>query len=199
MTETLDTSPHEESTEAVSSPRSWGVSILFWLSIVLAMTLYGAVALSPKLLQWRRLKVEKYNNQVKLVTLEWQVKYLKRVVRAFAHDPDFAAEQARVDFGASRPGEERIAVDPSLTLDSRTSQPVFPKANAKLPWYADTLEMLSTHDGLRHACLLSAAIVTVVSFTFLQESSVEGFKKFVQDVCHIADRATARYRTRGEP
>lgn len=196
MTESIDTSLDQESTEATSSPRAWGVSILFWLSIVLSATLYGGVALSPKLLQWRQLKVEKYNNQVKLVTLEWQVKYLKRVVRAFEHDPHFAAQQARIDFDASRPGDERIAVDPSLTLDSRTSKPVFPKADAQLPWYAETLEMLSTHDGLRRACLISAAFITVVSFTFLQESSVQGFKQFVRNVCRTVDRATARYRTR---
>ncbi|WP_166824516.1 hypothetical protein [Thalassoroseus pseudoceratinae] len=195
MTKTLDISLDEDSTETTSSTRAWGVSILFWLAIVLAVTLYGAVALSPKLLKWRQLKVEKYNNQVKLVTLEWQVKYLKRVVRAFEHDPNFAAEQARIDFDASQPGEERIPVDPSLTLDSRTSKPIFPKADARLPWYADTLDMLSTHDGLRRACLISAALITVVSFTFLQESQVQGFKNFVRSVVQTIDRATARYRT----
>jgi hypothetical protein len=194
MTET-NTAPVDTTEPAAEErPGGVGVSVLFWVCLAVAAGLYAAVALSPKLLAWRTVQVERYNNQVRLVTLEWQVKYLRRVASAFENDPQFAAEQARVDFDATRPGDVRIPVAPGLRLDSSDALPKFPRPDAELPWYAPLLEAVTVNAELRRGMLVAAALITVAAFTFLQDSAVPGYKAFCQGIVTTVDRATSRYR-----
>jgi hypothetical protein len=111
-----------DTTRQTDEPRhGWILSLAFWLCLLLAGGLYAAVALSPKILAHLHLKQKFYENQIRLVTLERQVQYLGKVVVALENEPDFAAELLRVDFDASRPGDERIAVDRSLSLGAPTA------------------------------------------------------------------------------
>jgi hypothetical protein len=151
------------------SLRAWIVSPAFWLCLVLAAVLYATVALAPKLLTHLLLKHEYYAHQVRLVTLERKAQYLGKVVHALEHDPDFAAELARIDFAAARPGDERIPVDPSLSLEART-EPALSTSAAKLPWYTPLVRRLATERRLRTATLAFAALLLVAAFTFLNET-----------------------------
>jgi hypothetical protein len=154
-------------------PRGWFVSLLFWLCLFLAGAMYAAVALSPKLLAWASLRDEHYGNQVRLVELEKQVKYLGRVVDALEDDPEFAAQLARVDFDASRPGDERITVDPSLSLDARDESR--PRATVdRTAWYLPLLRQFADRPEFRRALLTIAAALSIFSFAFLQEAPSEG-------------------------
>lgn len=149
-------------------------SLLFWLCLVLAASMYGGVALAPKLLSWLTLKQEHYTHQVRLVELERKVKYLGRVVDAMENDAEFAAQLARVDFDAARPGDERIAVDPMLSLDARerpAATPVLPRTASLL---APLLRQVTDRPELRRALLTIAAALILFAFTFLQEPAVEG-------------------------
>lgn len=186
-----DSAPENEGSKR---GRSVGVSVLFWSSLFLAGTLYAAVALSPKVLAWKTLQRERYNHQVRLVTLEWQTRYLKRVVQAFETDPEFAAEQARIDFDANRPGEERIAVDPSLSLDSRQFEPVFPQQNVSSQWYLIGFDAIASSRQLQRSMLTAAALITILAFTFFQESQIEGLKKLFRTIRDTWLWATSRYR-----
>lgn len=157
-----------------SSPRrepqhAWIVSLASWLLLFAAAGLYAAVSLSPRFLEYLRFKNEYYVNQVRLVGMERQIGYLNRVADALENDPEFAAELARIDFDALGPGEEHISVSPDLTLDARRPDdpPLTPATS--LPWYAGPITVFAENPRVRTTSLITAVILIVVAFTFLQE------------------------------
>ena len=190
-----------ESRECVESPceepagGSWVVAVLFWITILIAGVLYAAVALSPKLLVYLNLRDEHYQTQVKLVTLERRVGYLKRVMHALEHDPEFAAEQARVELGLNRPGDEQIAVDSSLhfTPDADFDPSVF--RESILPWYAPLLEVFAQNQKTRRGLLIAAVCLMMLAFTFLQESQTSQILACARGMKNGWLRATSRYRS----
>lgn len=159
-----------------------------------AAALYATVALSSKLVIYLHIRNEHYQTQVKLVTLERRVMYLKKVIYALEHDPEFAAEQARVELGAVRPGEDQIAVDESLHF---TPDPDFdPSAFREniLPWYTTLLEVFATQPSTRRGFLIVAAVMSLLAFTFFQESQTSQLVACARTVKHGWIRATSRYR-----
>ena len=127
----------------------WIVSLAFWLVLFGAVGIYASVSLSPKLLTYLELHNEYYVNQVRLVRIEKQVDNLSRVVVALENDPNFAAELARIDFDAERPGDERIPVDAELSLDGRPANASLAVPAASLPWYGPLLEVLANSHRFR--------------------------------------------------
>ena len=171
---------------------SWVVAILFWGMMLTAGVLYAAVALSPKLYVYLHLRDEHYRTQVKLVTLERRVMYLKKVMHALEHDPGFAAEQARVELGAARPGEERVAVDERLHF---APDHFDPKAfrESILPWYTPMLQVFAGDSKTRRTLLIAAAFFSVFAFTFLQESQASQLFACARTVKNGWLKTTARY------
>ena len=163
--------------------------------MLVAAGLYAAVALSPKLVVYLHLRDEHYQTQVELVTMEHRVLYLKKVMHALEHDPEFAAEQARVELGAERPGDERIAVDESLyfTPDAQFDPSLFKKSI--LPWYTSLLEVFATDRKKRQGLLIAAVFLSLFAFTFLQESQASQLLACVDGAKNFWLRATSRYRT----
>ena len=188
-----------DSSAAEKREGSWVVSVLFWGTMLAAGALYAAVALSPKLVFYLKLRDEHYQTQVKLVTLEHRVLYLKKVMHALENDPEFAAEHARVELDAERPGDERIAVDQSLhfTPDAEFDPSVFKKSI--LPWYADLLEVFAADQPKRRGLLIAAALMSLFAFTFFQESQTSQILACVRAVKTGWLRATARYRASAPP
>jgi cell division protein FtsB len=95
----------------------FGVSLSFWLALLTAAGLFAAVSLAPKLAAYLDVRDEHRAGQLRLLALERQQAELERVIDALKHDPQFAAELARLQFDAVRPGEEILPVDPSLSLN----------------------------------------------------------------------------------
>ena len=152
------------------------VSLLFWFCLVVAAGLFSAVALALKMLTNLRLRNECRLNQHQLVAIEKQVNYLQRVAEALKNEPQFAEELVRIDFDAVRPGDERIAVDPSLHLDvafdQSDSQIALPQQSSALTvWQEPVLQEFTENRRLRLAFLVSAGCITLLSFTFLGEPS----------------------------
>jgi cell division protein FtsB len=186
-------SPPEGHTEPAVEA-SWVVAVLFWGTMLIAGALYALAALSPKLVVYLQLRDEHYQTQVKLVTLERRVMYLKKVMHALEHDPSFAAEQARVELGAERPGEERISVDESLHLipDADFDPRVFKKSI--LPWYTPLLNVFGGDAETRRGLLWAASLMSLFAFTFLQESQASQLRAWIRGVRNGWRKATARYR-----
>jgi hypothetical protein len=90
-------------------------------------------------------------------------------------DPDFVQKLASVDFGARRPGEERIPVDEHLQLSIRDNDPDFEGSVDSLPWYGSLVLPFATKSQLRGSMLLAAATILVGAFVFLQptQASIE--------------------------
>jgi len=193
----VETSPTEGlKTETSREPvnGSWVVAALFWIALLIAGGMYAAVALSPKLLAYLNLRNDHYRTQVKLVTLERRVTYLKRVMQALENDPEFAAEQARVELGAERPGDERIEVDSRwhFSPDSDFDPSAFRKSI--LPWYTPILKVVATNEPMRRGLLIAAACLSVFAFTFFQESQTPQWLACARTMKAGWRRATSRYR-----
>lgn len=165
--------PDDPPSQPASAVQGWVTSLLFWLCLLLSATMFASVALAPKLLAWLTLKHEHYTHQVRLVEMERKVTYLGRVVDAMENDPEFASQLARVDFDAVRPGDERIAVDSTLSLDGRERQPEVPAVPRTTSLLTPLLHQITDRPELRRALLTIAAVLILFAFTFLQESAVE--------------------------
>ncbi|HTN00652.1 MAG TPA: septum formation initiator family protein [Planctomycetaceae bacterium] len=170
------------------------ISLAFWMALVVAALLFATVNLSPRLATLLKLRDEHYANQIRLVALEKQARQLERVVEALEHDPAFAAEMARLEFDALRPGEEVISVDRKLALDARHAATFEAERPATRAWYLPAVELVATSQDLRNSLLLTAAVLVIVSFTWLQESTavqIEAGGRALQSVW-------GRYRRRSE-
>jgi hypothetical protein len=148
----------------------WIASLAFWLCLVVAAGLFASVTLAPRLAAHVELKKEFQANQVELVGMESRMQYLEKVAEALKNDPQFAAEVARIDFDAARPGDERIAVDKTLSLSAPKYDPPAVPAAAPTPWYAPIAQALVGSAALRPLTLLVAAGLVVVAFTFLHDA-----------------------------
>jgi hypothetical protein len=157
---------------------AWGASLAFWLCLIVSAGLYAGVALSPKLWMYLNLRSEHNRQQARLVAIEQQINYMKRVGDALESESQFASELARIDFDAVVPGDEHIAVDVSLTLAAPLSGPPEAAGPAQLPWYSFAIRPLATHRKLRAIVLALSALIVIGAFTFLHESTqVAGHQK----------------------
>ncbi len=164
------TSSGNSATETVSGLI---VSLLFWFCLLLAASLFAAVALAPKLAETLRLRDLHATNQLKLVSVERQNEQIQLVVEAIQNDKDFALEMTRIEFDAVRSDEEILPVAAALKLETRgietpRAHPVVVRA-----WYRSWLTMLTENDSLRSALLGAAAVLVVVSFTWFQPASAD--------------------------
>lgn len=165
----------------------WIVSVLFWLCLLLAAGMYGAVALAPKYLEFLELHAAHHAGQVRLLALDRQTRTLSQVARALESDPAFVAEFARIDFDAAAPGEERIAVSPEFHLEPRSTAAVAVNAVAAHRWRGPLVRALAEDRGLRRTLLISSATIVLAAFALLHDSR-EGARPI--------DRLTERYRAR---
>ncbi len=162
--------PDSETQETLSlAARGWAATLTFWGCLLIAAAMYAAVSLAPKMLTWATLKREQYEHQVKLVTLERQVTYLRRVVDAMENDPEFASQLARIDFDAARPGDERITVDPQLSLDAREIPVLVDATPRHVSLLIPLLRQLTDRPELRRALLAASAALAIFAFTFLHD------------------------------
>jgi cell division protein FtsB len=151
--------------------RRWTTSLAFWFSLLVAVLLYASVTLSPKALVYLEFRDSHHANQVQLVELEREVGHLEKTADALQHDPNFAAEMARIHFDAVRPGEERIPVDQKLHLDARVPAAAPASRVDRLTPYLPYLRTLAGDSSIRMSCLAAAATITIVAFTFFQTPS----------------------------
>lgn len=184
----------EPQTSPASRIGGLAISLAFWTGLIIAAVLFAAVNLSPRLAAILKLREEHYANQLRLVSLEKQARQLERVVQALEHDPAFAAEMARLEFDALRPGEEVIAVDRTLALDARHAATAEPPRGATQAWYLPAVEILATSRELRNTLLLAAAVLTIVAFTWLQESTAGQLETGVRTCRSLWER----YRRSGD-
>jgi cell division protein FtsB len=141
-------------------------SLLFWLCLFAAAALYAGVALSPKLIAHAALRETSDANQRRLVSLERHVEQLRRVIAAQKDDPAFLREQARSDFDITKPGEQRIPVEPHLTLQIGagldTAAP-----QAAPPAYMPIAQIIAGSRSIADCLLAAAAVLVVGAFTLL--------------------------------
>lgn len=150
--------------------RSWLFSLAFWLCLFAAAGLYGAVALSPKLLTYFELSREHNSNQWRLVSLERQVAHLQRIIDAEKNDPAFVREQARTELEVAGPEEQRIEVESHLHLKIGTGSPDLATPPGTRAWYEPLLAFLAYSRSTSNLFLAAAAGLVLYAFTLLRDS-----------------------------
>lgn len=150
--------------------RSWLFSLAFWLCLFAATALYGAVALSPKLLTYFELSREHTANQWRLVSLERQVVHLQRIIDAEKNDPAFVREQARTELEVAAPEEQRIEVESHLHLKIGTGSPDLATHRAERAWFEPLLAFLAHSRSTSNLFLAAAAGLVLYAFTLLRDS-----------------------------
>lgn len=169
------------------------VSLLFWLSLLVAAAIFGVVGLSPKLIEQAWLREQYATHQLRLVQIEQQNEQLQRVVDAIRQDKDFAAELTRIEFDAVGRDEEIIPVEARLRLSPRDVG--LPRGAAKAPraWYLPLLAPFVENDSLRMRLLGVAALLVVISFTWLQPSAARKLDRPVGACWSMWQVIRARY------
>tara|TARA_R110002049_G_scaffold68849_3_gene178304 strand:- start:606 stop:1244 length:639 start_codon:yes stop_codon:yes gene_type:complete len=176
----------------------WMISLTFWILLFIAASLFAAVVLAPRYLSYLNLRNEYLTNQVQLVSLENQVEYLKEIAHSLENDPEFRSEVARVDFDATSPGEERIAVEPDHALDVPQWNPNQKASVTSRAWYIPMLGVLSENQNVRSSILLTAAVIIVLAFTFLHESQTPQLETVTRSTRNLFAVLLSRYRVSEE-
>lgn len=180
---------------STSERDDWTMSLAFWGTLLVAGALFAAVSLAPKLQTLADLREAYATNQRRLVALERQADELERVADALEHDPAFAAELAKVEFAAGRPGRERIIVPADLRLGAETApSPVLSASPVRSPLPAFLLEPLATHRGLRFGLLATAATLVLAAFLVLHEEQAATVRAALIHGRRILARIRDRYR-----
>jgi cell division protein FtsB len=183
-----DVSPHE------TSLLQWVVSFLFWGQLLLAGSLYGSVAMAPKLATYVELNDEYVAAQTQLVRLEQQVLELRKITESLERDPSLLEELARIDLDATRPGEELIPLQDDLTLQSRITTQRVTVSESSSEWYSPVLMAMATDRQLRTTSLLVAAVLVLVAFTFFQPSQAVRFSTGWRNLRYGRSSILTRYR-----
>lgn len=139
-------------------------SVLFWLCIFAAITVFAGVFLAPKLVALHRLELEQDELALRLDRLQRGNAFLERVIDALENDPEFTAEVARFDLDAVAPDEEHLPAPP--VLPGATSESVPTTADTASPWWLPIAETITEDRTFNDACLLTAGALAVVAFTF---------------------------------
>jgi hypothetical protein len=165
------TTPSDDSADAehLATAPSWAVSICFWCTLVLALTIYGTVALAPKFCVWNQVRLEYRHNASELLALEADVSYLERVEQALETDPEFRDRVAGVAQPVRGDGEELIPVSGSLLFgheDRSEMRSIAPQ----VPRYHVFAFRIASQARLRLILLCCAALLTVFAFTFLNDA-----------------------------
>lgn len=182
--------------EFVSSPAPaaavWLVSLMFWTCLSLAALLYAAVALSPKLAEWIRVRRQYSQNAVRLVQLEDQIDYLERVTAALKTDPQFARRLAEASLPDRRSGRQLVPVTRELLFGGVEAKP--DSVQVIRPALADAVVYLASNGRHRQLTILSAALLTVLSFTFLNDSAGSLPRSLATGMFRIVSYPATRYR-----
>ena len=179
------------STQSRTTTQGWIVSLAFWFCLFLAAAMYAVVVLAPKWHTYQNLNFEHRNNQLQLVSLEQNVKRLGTVVSALENDTELAAELARLDFGAVRPGDERLSVDEDLKMNVQSLQQLTPQYVTRQAGSSELVRLFSQNRRVRHLTLAVAGLLALFAFCFLIEPGKFSLK---EDASSPLTRLINRYR-----
>ena len=164
---TTDDLIDEDQIEPGDYGNTWAVSLCFWLSLTVSGSMYGAVALSPKLAVWMSARHEFRENSRQLAALEDKVEYLERVCHALDTDPDFLQRMSQASGAVIRSsdGSELIPVSGDLLFGYGETATVT-NAVSEPTRSAELARLVGSHGGLRTSLLLSASLLTIFALRF---------------------------------
>ena len=169
-----DGTPDPETTGSSAGHFRPLAALAFWCSLFVAAGLFAVLALAPKLRTYRELSREYDGLHRQLVSTERRAECLAKVADALEHDPQFAAELARVNFDASG-GEDRIPVGPQLSLAAwDAAPPIADPAERNSPSLlldGPLLDTLSLDRSVRNPLMAASSLLILAAFALCGDSS----------------------------
>jgi hypothetical protein len=172
-------------------------SLGFWCSLFLAAGLFALLVLAPKLRTYRELAHEHEDLERQLVATERRTETLTKVADALEHDPQFAAELARVNFDSAG-GEERIPVGPQLSLSAWDSNPSVAEGEHRSSPASvldgPLLDTLADDRSVRAPLMAAGSILVLVAFAFCGSSPIRAASESETSRVGIRGWLANRYR-----
>ncbi len=141
------------------------LKIGFWGSLFVAVGLFAIIYLAPSYATYLNLKVERYDNQVKLVTLERYIQYLENSSDVRKSNSLQAENNSSSSLLLSS------VVDEDFLLAPQMLQPLKEISEAKTPGSMHYLELLANNVSTRQSVMATATFILLFAFVFLQDSS----------------------------
>ncbi len=176
--QTIELNPQSTEVSITARPSLWVISLMFWLTLILAAALYAVVALAPKLADFANVRTRYASNAHRLVELESEVEYLERVTAALKTDPRFARQLALASQGERGQTDEVIPVTQELIF-SGIPRPELSEAEPQKSWWMTVVAYLASHPDYRSTMLMCSAALTLFAFTFLNDSENGAFLRIV--------------------
>lgn len=152
-----------------SPEHSWLVSLSFWGTLLVAASIYAAVALSPKFCVWNRIRLQQHQNAERLSALESDVAYLERVEKALVTDPEFR-RQAAGTTNQTDSTSELIPVSGNLLFGYQPSPIATEDALADIPLYHQAAQIIASDQKLRTILLTITVLLTFFAFAVLNDA-----------------------------
>lgn len=194
-----ETDPQAVLSQSAHETASWVVSLLFWLTLVAASLMYSAVALSPKLAEWIAAQEVYIGNAARLVELEDDVEYLERVRAALESDPEFALRLARASLPDTKDRTNVVPVASELLFGGLAGKTDRKVSSSERPLLSRTIFHLASHQPHRQALLISSILLTILGFTFLNDSESGSLRSIGRGVLWVVGLPARRYRRESEP
>lgn len=139
------------------------VSLAFWVTLIVAGCLYAAVALSPKLADWIRVRQMFVANAARLDQLEQQADRSEQLLAAVQRDTRVAVNIAELD--------SRIRAEAQAAVPETADAGVEPRSAGLLlrSGVVQVVEQLAGDLPLRRRLLIMSGVLTLFAFTFLHE------------------------------
>ena len=183
----------EESAMISQTAGSLLISLAFWMSLLIAATMYAAVALSPKLADWINVRQQYLSNAMRLQELEDEADYLERVAAALKSDPDFAGHLVRANQNSGEHDSEFVPVSHDLLFGGSVRKS-YEEPVVVQPAVASLVYHLASHEKHRHWLLAAAAGLTLTAFTLMNEAGAGILTTSLSTTLKIFTALTQRYR-----
>jgi len=169
---TTDSPADDLQPNAVHSAGSVVISLAFWCSLVAAATVYGAVALAPKFVEWIDVRQQHRDNALRLQELEREVEYLEKVVQTLKTDPEFAHRVAESGNTAPVSVHQTNVATPRGDSPEATSLTASTASKTQFlsPSALAVIRRIASERQLRSGLLTTSAAVTLFAFTLLNEA-----------------------------
>ena len=184
--------PAEQPETAAPAVGSFFMSVAFWFTLLTAALMYAAVSLSPKLADWMNVRQQHAANAMRLQEMEDEADYLERVASALKNDPEFAQRLVQATQSGNAQHNALPVSDPATFGGTNAAAPALNPLVR--PAVAEIVVHLATHRRHRTYLISSAAGLTILAFTLMNDSGAGFIRPAFQAIQRIVMFAVNRYR-----
>lgn len=190
---TLKTAPTSEDSASESNRQSLVVSLAFWTTLAVAFAMFAVAALAGRLTEMGELQNRAEGLRAEMQLLDERCAKLAQIRDALRDDPEFAARWARADFATGRSRDETVLVDAAVTIADLLKPPVTQRAEHHRPWWLVVVSSIHSARGLNRCLFMAGLILTIVAFTFLQDSASLQLRWGIEQCRHVRQAILKRY------